>query len=83
MKDTQISRVLRTLKETGVASRNQFLDLQYDKITRLGAVVCLLRKQGYDITTQETKNDTIYSLKPKGIKTLYVEGGEVIKKYVY
>ena len=65
MNNTQISRVERTLRETGEVTRNQFLDLPTDKITRLGAVICLLRKQGWDIKTFETKKDTIYRVTPK------------------
>lgn len=63
--NTQIDRVLRTLRETGVVSRNHFLDLPYDRITRLGAIICNLRNEpyNYDIETEETDRDTLYRLK--------------------
>lgn len=81
--NTQIDRVLRTLKETGIASRNYFLDLPYDKITRLSDVILKLRTQGYDITTETTEKDTIYHLKPKRVETYRIETGEVYTKKIY
>lgn len=65
---SQIERVEQQLKKEGRVSRNYYLDQPYDRITRLGAIICQLRKKGYDIETIETENDTIYTMKPKKIE---------------
>ena len=84
MKLTQIKRVEVALKRDGFVSRNQFLDVQFDKITRLGAIIFNLRDSGLDISTEETHNDTIYRLKPKKIETYRIpETGEVFQKKVW
>lgn len=64
----QIQRVEQMLKKEGKVSRNYFLDLPFNKITRLGAVIHKLREQGMDIETTETHSDTIYSIKPKRVE---------------
>lgn len=85
--NSQKARVLRTMKETGIASRNYFLDLTYgDKITRLGAIICLLRNEGYDIITEITEHDTLYHLKEKRIERTIIkfpEGYRLVEKKVY
>lgn len=78
---SQIQRVLSKLKNEGQVSRNFYINLQYDKITRLGAHIRVLRNQGYAIETKETDNDTLYILKatPSGEKPVKVEYQEVIR----
>lgn len=68
MKQTQISRVESMLKKEGRVSRNFFIGLPYNRITRLGAIIHTLREQGMDIKTEETNNDTVYSIKPKRVE---------------
>lgn len=68
----QIERVERQLKRDGYVSRNYFLDLPKDKITRLAAIIGRLREQGMDITTEETGRDTIYRAKPKKVENYIV-----------
>ncbi len=76
---TQIMRVERLLKQQGFVSRNALIDQPFDKVLRLGALIFKLRQKGLDITTEDNGVDCIYRIRPKGIKTLYVEGGEIIK----
>lgn len=66
----QIERVERMLKKEGKVSRNYFLGLPYDKITRLAPIIEKLRKEGMDIETDEktVRGDTIYRAKPKKVE---------------
>ena len=75
MKQSQLQRVLSKLKSDGEVSRNYYLDIPYEKITRLGSVIKVLRNQGYAIKTIETDKDTIYRLQalPDGEKPVKVE----------
>lgn len=57
---TQERRIIEAFLEEGKVSRNHFLDLPYDKITRLSGIILRLRKKGWDIETFHTKRDTIY-----------------------
>lgn len=62
MNITQERRIIDKFIENQVVSRNYFLDLQYNKILRLGSIICKLRKKGWNITTTETEQDTIYQV---------------------
>lgn len=81
MKISQIERVQSKLKEQGFVSRNYFLDLPYDKITRLSDIILKLRALGWDITTETTDRDTIYRAKPKSVEHYIVPitGEKIIK----
>lgn len=52
MKKSQLERVESDLKYAGQVSRNYYLNLPYDKITRLSAIIRKLRVMGYDIVTE-------------------------------
>lgn len=75
MKKTQINRVRAKLHRDGYITRNECLDLPTDKITRLGAIIYLLRDE-LDIETEETDKDTIYRLKNRPPKVVF----EIIEK---
>ena len=66
MKKTQLQRVKYKLERDGFITRNECINLQYNKIIRLGAIILLLRRIGWNIETEETKQDTIYKLIRKG-----------------
>lgn len=84
MKQSQLKRVESDLKYAGQVSRNYYLDLPYDKITRLSEIIRRLRVMGYDIVTEETDRDTIYHCKPKRIEHYRIpETGEVFEKKIY
>jgi ankyrin repeat protein len=84
MKLTQIKRVELALKEHGFVSRNHFLDLPYNKITRLSDIILKLRALGWDITTEETDKDTLYHCKPKKIERYIIPiTREVFEKKIW
>lgn len=84
MKQTQLKRVESDLKYAGQVSRNYYLDLPYDKITRLSEIIRRLRVMGYDIITEETDRDTIYHCKPKKVEHYIVPvTGERITKKIW
>lgn len=62
MKRSQIDRVRYKLNRDGFITRNECVNLQYHKITRLSAIILLLRRLGWKIETIEKDNDTIYKL---------------------
>jgi hypothetical protein len=53
---SQRERVERELKKNGFVSRNFFINLPYNKILRLGAIIEKMRKEGWNIETDETTN---------------------------
>lgn len=59
MKRTQKNRVLKRLKERGMVTRNECL-ATFPAITRLGAIICQLKKEGYDIEGKDEGNDYVY-----------------------
>jgi hypothetical protein len=76
---SQKDRVRRLLRETHEVTRNQLLDLPYDKITRLSAIILLLRRDGMDIETIETDRDTIYKLKnPPKLEHYVIKDGDMV-----
>lgn len=86
MKESQLNRVEKQLKAQGFTSRNYWLDVPYNKITRLSDIIMKLRAKGYDITTDTTTDprDTIYRIKEKRIETYRIpETGEVYQKKIY
>lgn len=77
-KISQRDRILKQLRENGSVSRNACIRGDYGTIiTRLGAIICDLRKDGMDIEMKEFTNpiETIYTLKdtPK-IERFIVKG---------
>lgn len=59
MKKTQKSKVIERLREFGEVSRNWCLD-QY--ITRLAAIVAVLKTEGYEFETYELDGDYFYKV---------------------
>lgn len=59
---SQENRVVERLIEHGSVSRNYYIDLPYDKITRLSGIILRLRSKGWVIETKETERDTIYEV---------------------
>jgi hypothetical protein len=82
-KISQRERVERDLKKNGFVSRNFYVNLPYNKILRLGAIIEKMRKEGWDIKTDETTNkgDCIYRVKPKRVESYVVGTGE--DKYIW
>ncbi len=62
MKKTQLTRVKMKLKRDGFITRNECLNLVYHKITRLSAIILILRNQGWDFKTSDIKGDYKYEL---------------------
>lgn len=56
---TQRNRVLKRLSERGFITRNECLNTR-PAITRLGAIICSLNKEGYDIKGKDEGNDYVY-----------------------
>lgn len=56
---TQKDFVIKTLKETGEISRNYCLK---NFISRLGAIMCDLKKEGWNFKTENTNGNYIYKL---------------------
>lgn len=46
---SQRQRVENRLLDVGYASRNEYLNLPYHKILRLGAIICELRVAGWEL----------------------------------
>ncbi len=68
-KQTQLERIKGKLKRDGFITRNECINLPYNKITRLSQYIMLLRQQGYEIDMKEVRDekglDTIYTLVKK------------------
>ena len=54
MKQSQRKFVIERLREKGKISRNYALER---RITRLGAIICSLKKEGWEINAYRQKND--------------------------
>lgn len=63
---TQKNRVLKRLKERGYITRNECLGT-YPAISRLGAIICDLKKEGYDIEGKDEGNDYVYKIDIKPV----------------
>lgn len=64
MQTTQLERVKQMFMDKGFVSRNELLDVPFNKITRLSSIIERLRKNGMEIITEITDRDTIYKHKP-------------------
>jgi hypothetical protein len=85
MKKTQRDWVVKQLKEKGSVTRNEALQVY---ISRLGAIICDLRKDGWEIdgTWVKTANgkDYSYSLtnRPtKRVSSVVVIGGKAVETF--
>lgn len=74
--------VLKQLRDTGVVSRNWCLQ-RY--ISRLGAIMLTLKKEGINFEARDTGKDYCYYLKdkPKEVKEYYVQGQLVARKQIW
>lgn len=63
---TQKDRVLKRLKERGYITRNECLGT-YPAISRLGAIICQLKKEGYEIEGKDEGNDYAYKIDIKPV----------------
>jgi hypothetical protein len=80
-KPTQHQRVINQLLKYGYVSRNYFINLSYDRILRLGAIINVLRNEGWDLETLEENGDTVYKVKNSPYrKVVYkvADGREII-----
>ncbi len=86
-KPSQKSIILKQLRTHGSVSRNACIRGDYGQIiTRLGAIICDLRKDGMDIDMKESTKpvETTYTLldKPQ-IKEYFVGGVKVAEKVIW
>lgn len=70
------------MRETGQISRNECLRMF---ISRLGAIICMLKKEGMNITGEWKEGDFIYKLKdvPKRTDYYWVDGKVVATKVIW
>ena len=59
MKKSQLKRVEDRLKQCGEISRNECLR---NYISRLGAIICVLKEQGYEFETFSRNGDYVYKM---------------------
>lgn len=78
---SQKNIVLKQLRENGEVTRNWCLE-RY--ITRLGAIMCQLRKEGVNYEAKSRGGDYVYKLldKPQ-IKEYFVGGIKVAQKVIW
>lgn len=79
---TQRDKVLKLLRENGKITRNECLRMY---ISRLGAIILSLKKEGMNITGEYKDGDYIYTLqdKPKETIEYRVQGELVYRKLVW
>lgn len=77
-KPSQKNRVLKLLRENGRITRNQCLSM-FPAISRLGAIMCDLKKEGINFEVKRDKGDYVYLLldRPKE-KIEYRVAGELV-----
>lgn len=68
MRITQIQRVKNQLKETGEVSRNWCLA---NYISRLSAIVMILKEEGYELEASHRQGDYVYKLVNSPMRTVY------------
>lgn len=82
MKKTQRMWVEQQLRERGAISRNTCLR---NYISRLGAIICDMKADGWEFETKTAEGDYVYVLKKDPRKTQIVEqlpNGSVRLRYV-
>ena len=79
---SQKDKVIRELRVYGFCTRNWALR-QF--ISRLGAIICVLKKEGMNITAEFRDGDYVYKLmdKPKSTIVYRVNGEIVHTKVIY
>lgn len=79
---SQKDKILKLLRTNGRVTRNEALSMF---ISRLGAIVCDLRKDGMDIEANYKDGDYIYTLKdkPKQVIEYRVQGQLVGTKTIW
>ena len=86
MKDkSQKERVIKKLLADGEITRNQCLST-FPAITRLGAIICLLKSEGWDFEASNRKGDYVYKITvcPFKKEILFVPSmGKRIERYVH
>lgn len=77
---TQKQRIVKRLLATGKISRNECLK---NYISRLGAIICDLTKEGWEFETKNVNGDYVYTIKVTPYKqvTRTLENGEKIINY--
>lgn len=71
MKQTQLQFVKQALQSYGEISRNLCLK---ERITRLGAIINVLKNEGWEFVTERRSGDYVYILKDKPkVKKVIVE----------
>jgi hypothetical protein len=78
---TQKQRVEKRLLDVGYASRNEYINLPYHKILRLGSYINILRNEGWEIETKDDGIDCKYILKkcPYKIIRRTLANGQIIE----
>lgn len=79
--NSQINRVKRKLNKDGFVTRNECLS-QYPAITRLGAIICVLRDEGYEFDTKDTKKDYVYTWTNKKVWKSFEVNGQMVARRV-
>lgn len=59
---TQRQRIINQLLKDGYVSRNYYINLPYDRILRLGALIFDLRQSGWDFETKDDGRDCTYTM---------------------
>lgn len=62
---TQRIRIIRKLQRDGFVTRNECLQVY---ISRLGAIICSLQKEGWKFHTRNDKGDYVYEVVESPIK---------------
>ena len=79
MKPTQKQRIIKRLLEKGEISRNECLKVF---ISRLGAIICNLKNDGWDFETENRNGDYIYKITKKPFQEIVYklpDGREIIR----
>lgn len=81
---SQKERIIKKLLTDGYITRNECLST-FPAITRLGAIICTLKSEGWDFETKNVDGDYMYkTIKcPLKKETLFVPSiGKTIERYV-
>jgi len=83
MHKSQRLRIIAKLKRDGTVSRNECLS-QFPAITRLGAIICSLKKKGWKFTTNDTGKDYVYTwIRPPKKEIVIIEkNGEYLAREI-
>lgn len=79
---TQKEFVVKKLKDDGFITRNFCLK---NYISRLGSIICNLKKEGWNIEGKNDDNDYVYEVKGSPFKTMYyrLPDGSIISKVIH